>query len=67
VIPDSAAELDASKDRGSVTANKVIAAPPGRERDEAIDAWCTSVWAAFRESREVVVDLVAKHGITRPT
>jgi len=55
------------KDRGSITASSVMAAPPGPERDEAIDAWCQSVWAAFRESREVVAGLVAKHGITGPT
>ena len=55
------------KDRGSVTASTVMASPPGRERDEAIDAWCRSVWAAFLESREVVAGLVAKHGITGPT
>ena len=55
------------RDRGSVTASTVMAAPPGRERDEVIDAWSRSVWAAFRESREVVVEIVAKYGITRPT
>jgi len=29
----------------------------------AIDAWCVSVWDAFGESRQAVVDLLARHGI----
>jgi len=42
------------KQRGDVTVSEVMAAPPGRLRDEAIDRWCVAVWAAWRGSREQV-------------
>ena len=51
------------RDRGSVTASQVIAAPAGPERDKAIDAWCASVWGAFRESRQAVARLLEQQGI----
>ena len=47
------------QDRGSITAADVLAAPAGSERDRAIDAWCASVWEAFRESHATVASLVA--------
>jgi hypothetical protein len=37
-------------DRGRITAADVIAVPPGEHRDRAIDDWCRSVWAAYRDS-----------------
>jgi len=49
--------------RGSITATHVIAAPAGPERDRAIDAWCASVWGAFRESHRAVAELLEQHGI----
>lgn len=49
--------------RGSITAIDVIAAPAGPERDRAIDAWCASVWEAFRESHRAVAELLREHGI----
>ncbi len=51
------------KDRGAMTANRVMEAAPGRERDEAIDAWCASVWNAFASQRDVVVELLREYGI----
>ena len=52
-------------ERGSMTAVDVLAKPPGAERDNAIDAWCQSVWSAFRDgSRETVGSLLRQHGIT---
>jgi len=51
------------EDRGSITARQVVAAPPGAERDEAIDAWCASVWAAYHVSHPAVADLLGRHGI----
>jgi hypothetical protein len=53
-------------DRGSVTAAQVMAAPAGAERDRAIDAWCASVWSAFRESHRAVGELLQRHGIEGP-
>jgi len=50
--------------RGSMTASQVMAAPAGPERNRAIDEWCASVWGAFRESREEVVELLGRHGIS---
>ncbi len=44
--------------RGDVTVSEVMAAPPGRLRDEAIDRWCAAVWRAWRGSREQVRALV---------
>lgn len=45
-------------DRGAMTAADVLAAPPGPERDRAIDRWCASVWNAFRGNRETVAALL---------
>jgi len=50
-------------DRGAVTVAEVLAAPPGPERNKAIDAWCSSVWRAFRESHQTVADLLRERGI----
>lgn len=49
--------------RGAVTASEVMAAPPGIERDNAIDAWCSSVWAAFSMNRDAVVALLREYRI----
>ena len=48
---------------GSMTAVDVMAARAGSERDDAIRAWCASVWAAYAGSREVVAALLREHGI----
>ena len=52
-------------DRGSLKATDVMTAPAGRERDRAIDVWCTSVWRAFAstEWREGLVDLLRRNAI----
>ena len=49
--------------RGDITAVEVIAAPPGPERDRAIDAWAFSVWQAFRASEPAVAALVNEYAI----
>ena len=51
------------KDRGALTAVDVLRAAPGSERDQAIDAWCVSVWTAFRANRDGVVALLAEYGL----
>jgi hypothetical protein len=51
------------RERGSVTAVEVMAAPDGPERDRAINAWCASVWNAFRESHGAVNELLERHGV----
>jgi hypothetical protein len=50
-------------DRGSMTAADVLAVAPGRDRDLAIDAWCWSVWDAFRDSHQTIAELLRKHRI----
>lgn len=50
-------------DRGAVTVTDVMAASAGPERDQAIDAWCASVWEAYRESHDALADLLKQHGI----
>jgi hypothetical protein len=40
--------FDQPEQRGAVTVSDVLAAPTGRERDEAIRKWCASVWEAYR-------------------
>ena len=49
--------------RGSMTALDVMAAPAGPERDRAIDAWCVTVWEAYRDSASVVARLAHEHGL----
>jgi hypothetical protein len=49
--------------RGSITPADVLAAPPGPERDAAIDAWCASVWAAYATSRPIVIELLEQYGV----
>ena len=44
--------------RGEITPIDVLRAPEGPERVRAIDAWCESVWKAFRENREMIARLV---------
>jgi hypothetical protein len=51
------------RERGTVTASRVMAVPAGEERDRAIDAWCTSVWDAFSEHHAAVADLLEEQGI----
>jgi len=48
--------------RGSITVTEVMKAPPGREREAAIRAWCASVWEAYRESHAAVAELLRRHG-----
>jgi len=50
-------------DRGGVTVLDVLAAPPGPQRDVAIDAWCRSVWEAFCDSRPTIIDLLREYRI----
>lgn len=44
--------------RGDVTVSDVLAAPPGPERDAAIERWSRSVWDAYRDSQAQVAQLL---------
>ena len=50
-------------ERGAMTAQHVMAAPAGSDRDHAIDAWCASVWDAFKASHAEVQALLERHAI----
>jgi hypothetical protein len=49
--------------RGSITADDVLAAPEGAERDRTIDAWCAAVWAAYASCRDSIVEFLTHNGI----
>lgn len=46
--------------RGDITVSQVMAASPGKARDEMIHTWCASVWRAWRESRQQILELLKK-------
>ena len=46
-----------------MTVIDVLAVPAGPDRDLAIDAWCRSVWSAFRGSQQTILDLLQEHRI----
>jgi hypothetical protein len=48
-------------ERGAMTAADVLLVPPGVDRDKAIDAWCASVWRAFRGHREAIAELLHQY------
>lgn len=49
------------QERGTITVEEVLARPAGPERDQAINAWCASVWGAFSESHQAVAELLRQH------
>jgi hypothetical protein len=52
------------ENRGGITVADVLAAPAGTERDQAIDDWCRSVWSAFIDNRQMIVDLLREYQLT---
>lgn len=50
-------------DRGAIAVEQVVAQPPGPARNEAIEAWCRSVWNAYHASRQEVIDMLRGCGI----
>jgi hypothetical protein len=46
--------------RGAIVIADVMAAAPGQQRDVMIHKWCASVWEAWREARDQIVDLVKR-------
>src|SRR5262249_30529571 len=49
--------------RGALTPETVMAAEAGSARDAAIDEWCASVWAEYRESRPAIVLLLHEYRV----
>jgi hypothetical protein len=56
-------KFDLPENRGAMTAIDVMAFPEGASRDEAIHAWCRSVWQACDQTRDRVVLILQQHGI----
>ncbi|GIV82043.1 MAG: hypothetical protein KatS3mg051_1397 [Anaerolineae bacterium] len=50
-------------ERGTMTVQDVMKHPPGPARDQAIEAWCALVWAAYCHCRESVRRLLGEHRI----
>jgi hypothetical protein len=50
-------------DRGGLTVFDVMAVPAGAGRDELIDAWCASVWAAFAANRSAVIEFLRPYDL----
>jgi hypothetical protein len=46
------------KPRGAIVISDVMGAEPGEQRDAMIHNWCISVWDAWREARDQIVDVV---------
>ena len=47
---------------GELTVVEVMRSPPGAARDQAIEAWCESVWSAWHDSHAQVAALVSQLG-----
>ncbi len=56
-------EIALPQDRGDITVNDILASAEGADRDQAIDAWCRSVWTAFHKSRQTIVELLHEYQI----
>lgn len=41
----------------SITVSDVLAAAPGKQRDQAIRDWCAAVWEIWQPQRQIIVDL----------
>jgi hypothetical protein len=46
--------LTPPRERGAITVSAVMAASPGKLRDEAIQNWSASVWAAWEPSHDQI-------------
>ena len=57
------AAFEIPAERGLMRPSDVIAAPPGQERDKAIDAWCASVWAPWQSNRRTIANLLEQHEV----
>jgi hypothetical protein len=49
--------------RGKITSSDVLAVPEGFARDTAIDDWCRSVWSAFADNRQSIINLLCEYQI----
>jgi hypothetical protein len=52
MIPD----LSIPGDKGALTIETVLQAPAGKLRDNIIKEWCISVWKAYSDERDTVIN-----------
>ncbi len=50
------------EDRGNITAETVLQAQEGSQRDEKIIEWCASVWQAYAPVRTEIINLIGPYG-----
>ena len=53
--------FDLPVSRGEITVADVLSAPAGPQRDAKIREWCASVWQAYGESHQHVLDLISNY------
>lgn len=53
------------RERGPMRVDDVMAAPAGAARDQAIEAWCASVWGAFADGHGAVTELLERLDVLR--
>jgi hypothetical protein len=46
------------QNRGALTAKDVIETAPGPKREGAINQWCAAVWNEYRDSHQLVEELI---------
>ncbi len=44
--------------RGDINVSDVLEKPPGEERDKMIRKWCVSVWEAYQNNRETIMNIM---------
>ena len=54
-------KFDLPERRGEVTIVDVLNEPAGPKRDTKIREWCASVWQAYGESHQKVLELVSRY------
>ena len=53
-------KFELPEERGNITVADVLSEPAGPKRDAKIREWCASVWQAYSESHQKVLDLLSK-------
>ena len=51
------------RERGAMSAVEVMTQPEGAARNQAIEAWCASVWEAYADSHREVAALLRECGV----
>ena len=54
-------QIKLPSERGAISIENVLATDPGIERDDMIYRWCESVWVAFVENREAIVQWMSEY------